>query len=250
MSGQPFLEGTAFLDLVFRTEDACVRETRERLPNLGRKAPECHDRLGDMLSLLYREACCFHGCSGGDHFGERITGRVVSHALGSYRSLCSGYYDESLALSRNLGEVANLFWFFLHRPAELERWRQSDKRTRTRDFSPIRIRLALEGAGIPVPIDETRYAGLCEVAVHTGPTTAPQAHNPVGVSTLGAFFQEAGCLASLNELADATGVCAAALIPLLTLGDRKQRLKETAVALLRAVGGVDLAALRGKFSSV
>ena len=173
LSGQDFPKSSAFLDLAFRTEDACFRATRDRLPGLAKKAPECHDKLGDLLSRLYREACCFHGCSEGDHFGERMTGRVVSHALGSYRLLCSGYYDESLALSRNLGEVANLFWWFCHCPAECERWRQSDKKTRMRDFSPVRVRLALEGAGIPVPIDETRYAGLCEVALHAGPTTTP-----------------------------------------------------------------------------
>jgi hypothetical protein len=248
MIEQPFPEGAAFLDLVSCTEDACVRETGERAPHLGSKAPECQKMLGNLLSLLYREASCFHGCSGGDHFGQRITGRVVSHALGSYRLLCSGYYDESLALSRNLGEVANLFWFFLHRPAELDRWRQSDEKTRKRDFSPVRIRIALENAGVPVPIDEARYAGLCETAVHAGPNTAPQAHNPVGVPTLGAVFQEAGYLASLNELAGATGVCAAGMIRLLNLGDREQRLKESSVALLRAVGGVDLAAVRNSLS--
>lgn len=175
-------------------------------------------QAGDLLSLSYREACCSHGCSGGDHFGERITGCVVSHALGSYRLLCSGYYDEVSCAFQNLGEVVNLFWFFLHRPAELERWRQPDKKTRTRDLSPVRIRLALEGFDIIVLFDESHYAGLCEVAVHAGPSTAPQAHNPVGVPTLGAFFQDAGCLAALNDLAGATGVCAAALIPLLTLG--------------------------------
>ncbi len=247
MSNQTSPDNAEFLDVALREEDACLHETQEWLPKLGKKAHECHDRFGDFLSLLYREAACFNGCPGGDHFGQRIAGRVVSHALGSYRLLCSGYYDESLALTRNLAEIANLFWLFLNRPAELERWRKSDKKTRMRDFSPVRIRIALQDAGIPVPIDKTRYAGLCEVAVHPGPSTTPQAHNPVGVPTLGALFQPAGYLASLNELAGATGVCGAALIPLLSLGDRKQKLKESAVALLSAVGGVDLAALRGRF---
>ena len=250
MSEPTFPEGVAFLDVAFRVEDACVRETRHRLPNLGNKAPECHDNLGTLLSLLYREACCSYGCSGGDHFGERLAGRVVGHALASYRLLCSGYYDESLALSRNLGEIANLFWLFLHQPPELERWRRSDKKVRTRDFSPVRVRLALEAAKLPVPIDETRYSGLCEVAVHPGPSTAPQTHNPVGIPTLGAVLQEAGCLASLNELAGATGVCAAGLIPLLTLGERKRALKEAAVALLDAVGGVDVAYIRSRFGGI
>lgn len=245
-----FPEGSAFLDRVAELEGLCARNTREYLTKPAKKAPACHDRFGVVLSLLYREASCFYGCPKTDHLGQRIAGRLVSHAVGSYRLLCSGYYDESLALTRNLGELANLFWLFAFRPLELERWRQADKKTRTRDFSPVRVRLAIESAGLPVPIDESRYAGLCDVAVHVGPATAPQAHNQSQISSLGTLFKEASFLASLNELAAATGTGGAALIPLLTLGDRKQRLKEANADLLRSVGGVDLAALRRGFDSV
>ncbi len=250
MTRQALPEGTAFLDLAFRTEDGCASATREILPSLGKKAPECHERLGDLLSLLYRGACCFYGCSEGDHFGQHIAGRVVSHSLGSYRLLCSGYYDESLALSRNLGEVANLFWLFVHRPEELERWRQSDKKTRIKDFSAFRIRHVLEKEGIPIPIDETRYAALCEVAVHVSPDTTPQAHNPQEIPTLGLVFQMKGFLASLNELSLATGVCAASLVPLLTLDGREQELKERSVSLVRAVGGIDLSSPHTRIGGV
>lgn len=221
-----------------------MRETLERLPKLGKKAPQCHEKLGNLLSLLYQEACCSHGCPGGDHFGQRIAGRVVSHALASYRLLCSAYYDESLALSRNLGEIANLLWFFRFRPEEIERWRQSDKQARKQAFSPVRVRKALEAAGVPVPIKHSRYEALCDAAVHLGPGTAPQSHNPLGVPTLGAIFQEPGCIASLNELGLATSVCAFGLTPLLTLKDRELPL--LARALLEAVGGVDLEALLTK----
>lgn len=92
-----------------------------------------------------------------------------------------------------------------------------------------------------------RYAGLCESAVHAGPTTAPQAYNAAGIPTLGAVFQEEGRVASLNELAGATAVCAVGLLRCLTLGDRREGLKEAAVKVLHAVGGVDLEAVRGRF---
>lgn len=250
MSAHSLPGGLRFLNLALSSEAVCEQATRSRLATLGKKAPECQENLGTVLSLLYAEACCAHGCVGGDHFGQRLAGRVVSHALGSYRLLCAGYYDESLALSRNLGEVANLLWLFRHRPEEQERWRSADKRTRLREFSPVKVRLSIEAAGLPVPIDETRYAGLCEIAVHVGPETAPQVHNPLGLPTVGSFFQEGGCLVSLNELAGATGACVAGLIPVLTLEERSQRLKESTVSLLRSVGGADLETLKAAFKGV
>jgi hypothetical protein len=240
MIEHPLPVGLRFLSLALSAEAACEQATRTRLATLGEKAPVCHDNLGTILSLLYAEACCTHGCAGGDHFGQRLAGRVFSRALGSYRLPCAGYYDESLALSRNLGEIANLLWLFRFCPEEQERWRSADKRTRLREFSPVKVRLFIEATGQPVPVDKTRYAGLCDIAVHVGPETSPQVYNSIGLPTVGAVFQEGGCLVSLNELAVATGVCVAGLIPLLTLEERRQRLRESSVALLRSVGGVDL----------
>jgi hypothetical protein len=244
---QVFPEGSEFFEFVEETEKACGSTTQRDWPTLGHKAGECRERLGDLLSLLYREACCYYGCIGGDHVAERIAGRVVSHALAAYRLLSAGYYDEALALTRNLGETANLLWLFIHQPALLDIWKQADDRSRRRDFAPVKVRLALEALKVPVPIPNDHYAGLCEVAVHTGPSTSPQVHNPMGVPTLGSIFQEGGAVVSLNELAGAVGVCAAGLLDRLTPGDRRARLKAASVSLLRAVGGVDLASLRDAF---
>ena len=245
-----FPEGIAFFDLVAKTEFLCSQETSNGLEGLGKKAPECHRRLGSLLSALYRESCCDYGCPGGDHFGQRIAGRVVSHSLGSYRLLMSGYYDESFALTRNLGELANLFFLFWLHPDLVREWRAADKTTRGRKFSAVKVRLQLEEGGDPVPIDQARYAGLCEVAVHIGPETNPQAHNPLGVPTLGGCFQSAAFLATLNELAEATSVCAASLVPHLDLGERKMALLRSARDLLQEVGGVSLISLQEKFSNI
>ena len=245
--GKDFPQGTRFLKWMLQFENVCITATHQLSQDLGRKVPLCHENLGNLLSRLYREACCGYGCAGGDHFGERMAGRVVSHALGSYRLLCAGYYDESLALSRNLGEAANLFWWFLFCPPALEEWRKSDRKTRQQTFSPVKVRLALEKEGIQVPIDSERYSSLCEVAVHITPQTVPQGHSLHGRPSLGAWFQPDSFMASLNELAGATGICAGALalMPLLTLDEsRKRSLAEASVALLEAVGGVDLGRLR------
>lgn len=246
-SNKNFPEGIGFLKWMLQLENICAMRTHQMSQDFGKKAPLCHENLGNLLSLLYREACCDYGCAGGDHFGENMTGRVVSHALGSYRLLCAGYYDESLALSRNIGEIANLFWWFLFCPSDLETWRKSDRKARRRKFSPPQVRFALEKKGIPVPIDNKRYSSLCEVAVHITPQTTPQGHNLQGRPSLGAWLQPDSFLASLNELAAATGVCGGALafLPLLTLDEnRKHSLAKASAALLEAVGGVDLGRLQ------
>lgn len=251
MEVESFPEGTAFFDLVAVTEEACAKVTVERIPELGEKAPECQKRLGDALSLLYREACCANGCPGDDddHFGQHIAGRVVSHSLASYQLMCRGYYDESFSLTRNLAEMANLLFLFVSRPESLPDWRNADEKTRRLEYGPLRVRLKLEESGVPVPFDETRYKELCEVGVHLGPQSSPQAHNPWDKPTLGSVLQEAGLVAALNELSGATGVCIAGLIPMLNLGDRGKILRTASVKLLRSVGGVDLRFLRAKLWS-
>lgn len=244
MKSAVFPEGKLFLELAAGVEEACASLTLERAEQLGKKVPLCLQRLGTILSLLYRETCCFYGCPGGDHFGQRIAGRVVNHALASFRMLCSGYYDESFALTRNIGEIANLLFLFGVKPELLEQWKEADEKTRWEEFRPAKVRSKLEKEGVPVPIDQTRYAQLCEAGVHLMPASTPQSHNPLGIPTLGSIFQEGGFIAALNELSGATGVCAAGLLRLLDLGDRKDSLKQASVELLRAVGGVDLSTLQ------
>jgi hypothetical protein len=193
--------------------------------------------------MLYREASCFYGCNAGDHLPQRIVGRITSLALSSYRSLNRGYYDESLSLSRSIGEATNLLFLFACRPQLFERWRTANDPERRRAFSPVEVHKALEGEGLPVPIDRERYGLLSSVAVHLGPEVAPQAHQPQSQPTLGSYYPVESYLAALNELAGATGVASGGLLWLLPQV-RKAQLKTATVALLRSVGGVDLAAVR------
>lgn len=72
---------------------------------------------------------------------------------------------------------------------------------------------------------------------------SPQAHAPETRSTLGAIHRDEGLMAALNELSGAVGVAASSLAMLLPEKCRPT-LKESAVSLLRSVGGVDLAAAR------
>jgi hypothetical protein len=122
--------GTAFFDIASTVEAQCSIETLGEIPTLGMSTPAGYESLGDVLSLLYAEASCFHGCTGGDHFWHRITARIVTHSLASLGLAIVGYYDESLALTRNLGEIANLLFLFAARPELPEVWRLSNDATR------------------------------------------------------------------------------------------------------------------------
>jgi hypothetical protein len=238
-----FPVGDEFLALAATGEQACEKHTLESGKRLGRKAPECRHLLGTVLSMLYREACCFYGCVPDDHLPQRIAGRITSNALSSFRLLVRGYYDESFNLTRSIGEAANLLFLCTFRREEFERWRNANDRDRWNMFKPAMVRASLKKAGLPVPIDDERYRLLCSIAVHLGPEVSPQAHQPERRPTLGSYYRQESYLAALNELAGATGVASSGLLWLLPKA-RKEKLKAASVALLRSVGGLDLAAVR------
>jgi hypothetical protein len=115
-----------------------------KIPKLGISTPASYESLGGALSMLYAEAACLHGCPGGYHFFHRLTARVVTHSLSSLRLAILGYYDEWLALTRSIGEIANLPFLFAAQPDEFESWRGANDARRKRDFGSVKVRLKLE----------------------------------------------------------------------------------------------------------
>ncbi len=194
-------EASDFLQLVWRQEDDCEVETGKALNELGMKAPACLQQIGTVLSLADRMASCWWECRGGDHVIEYICGRVTSNARAALRLLRFGFYDESLLLSRSLGETANLLQLFFQEAGILQDWKASSKKERMGNFSPVKVRLRLEELQTTPVIDQERYSLLCERAAHVQPETRPQAHNILGLPMVGASFQEEGALMCLNEIA-------------------------------------------------
>src|SRR5436309_173666 len=98
-------KGLDFLRRAWSAEDLCARETDRFLssPSAGIKAVQCLERLGSVLSLLYRVATCGWGCRSSDHSIEALTGKAINLTLSAVRLLRSGYYDEALALVRTSG---------------------------------------------------------------------------------------------------------------------------------------------------
>jgi hypothetical protein len=237
-----FPEGTDFLKLAADVAEKCGLHTDNRIPEMGKSCPECLKNLGTMLSLLYRLGSCHDGCRGGDHLIEYILGRTCSSGLSALSLLRQGYYDESLALARNIGESANLLCLFVKVPSQLERWKLAEPKTRLRDFAPVRVRLSLEEAGLKdLPIDEERYRRLSSTATHVSPSIRPQLHNIAGVPTLGAIFQDVGAMVCLNETAWAVGWCAISGAKLLNLPSEKYaHVKSVTIDLLASVGAITI----------
>ncbi len=235
-----FPRGTEFLETVGKIEMLCVSEGLAEMPKLGMSTPATFECLGDVLSMLSEEASCFHGCRGGDHLFERITARVVTHALASVRLALLGYYDESLALSRNLGEVANLLFLFAAEPGLVESWSNADDVRRRKEFSPVKVRLKLEDKGLRPLIDNSRYGLLSEVGVHVTPSVAPQMFNEHGRSTMGAKFQYEGLMCALNELALVVAESAGCLSAFPFVGNRRDSIQLAAQLLLNVMGKLDV----------
>ncbi len=250
---EPFVcpQGLAFLKLVSDQEDACEALSRQRLPDLGTKAPLCLEHLGTVLSLLDRVASCFWGCRGGDHLVEYLAGRVCSPSRAALKLLLFGFYDESLSLTRSVGEVTNLLFLFNQDAAALAGWQGPTKKQRRDNFSPVKVRIRLESLGAPVLIDETRYSELCEVATHVTPQTKPQAHNPLGMPFAGSGFQEAGLIVALNELALATGLALISLPKILSYDDaRRKEIKEAVLALRTSVGRTNVLTVKDQLAEM
>jgi hypothetical protein len=107
--------GSDFLELAEAIAQRSAAETDARRTVSGKTYPLTLDGLGNVLSLLYRSACCHWGCRGGDHQAEWLVGRAVNQAMASYRLLRSAFYDESLMLTRGVGEIANLVGYVENR---------------------------------------------------------------------------------------------------------------------------------------
>lgn len=235
-------EGMQFLKFIWQTEDRLEEETDDRFPNLGEKAPVCMEQIGTALSLLDRMSSCWWVCNEGDHTIEYLYGRTGSYGRAALRLMRFGFYDESLMLSRSIGEIANLLFLFLSEPDSLQQWKMSTRRERRQKFAPIEVRKRLESIWGKPPIDQERYGLLSEQSVHVHPQTRPQAHNVLSMPVSGAIlFQEAGFLLCLNELALSLAFTMISGSRLLDLDDHvNEHIIQSTRNLAEQIGGVTI----------
>ena len=232
-------EGLSFLRLVWEQEDGHEAETDTQIPTLGKKASAHLEHLGTVLSLLDRMASCWWVCRGGGHQIEYLCARAESNAYAAVRLLRFGFYDESLLLSRAIGETANLLQLFHEDANALKLWKESSRRDRMREFKPVNVRLKLEDLQTRAVINMQRYGLLSERAAHVHPETKPQSYNILGIPSTGARFQEGGLLVCLNELAGPLSMVAFFGVLLLDLEEEiKERVISAVRDLAKQIGGV------------
>jgi hypothetical protein len=197
--------------------------------------------LGVTLALLDCAASCWWGCAKGDHRLEYLIGRTANSAYAAISGARRGYYDQALSGARTLGEIANLLSLFVADPTQLETWKTIDERQRRREFSAVKVRLALERLNAPVPVDEKRYAMLSGYSIHADPNSMPQAHNPVGRAITAPAYQEGGLFLALNEIALPVAFAALLVPNLLKYEDKlKTVFQDTAQILIEGIGGVNV----------
>lgn len=233
-------DGMGFLKLLQEMEDRCESRSLEALKDAGDNLPALVSDLGTVLKAADMAASCLHGCSKGHHAVEYLLTSVESYARAAIRLSLLGFYDESLTISRSVGEKANLFMLFVHEPTKLREWVASSEDERRRKFSAVKVRLALEQHSHAIPVDQTRYRALSGRGIHPGGT--PQDHNPERHPGTGGYFQEAGMFITLNEigrqLAYAYGLGVLLLDHLPT--HRRVELQQSAVRLAEKIGRLDL----------
>jgi hypothetical protein len=228
----------AFLELTQKLADSSSTATDKFCVEAGKSLPQTIDATGTVLSILYRLACCYYGCPGGDHQVEWLAGKFVNQAVSVHRLLRAAQYDEALMLIRGMGEIANLLWLFYEDRSELAAWKAADRKARLNSFGPAAVRRRLEAlSNMGPPIDAERYAALCEIATHPTPYLAPGHYSGRGRPVLGAILQEVGVFVCVNELAYAIAMAAIPIAVLLDASDDvKIEVKEQSVRLLECVG--------------
>jgi hypothetical protein len=233
-----FPTGYDFLEALDAAADEGSKGADIFLRESGEKLPASVSGLGTVLSQIYRIACCAWGCKSGDHQIEWLTGRVVNQAMSAFRLIRAGYYDESLVLTRGIGEIANLLWLFDADPNSIADWNGSNRRDRQIHFGPGKVRERLQKLiSMGPPIDKDRYRKLCEIGTHPVPAFAPGHFTGSGRPILGVLLQPVGVYVSITELAFAVAMCAVAIAKLSGVGEeQRDEIKSSAVMLTRSLG--------------
>jgi hypothetical protein len=177
-------------------EARCEQITDEVIPTLGKKAPLTLPSLERVLVYLDSIASCAFGCHGGDHALERLLFRCCNRARASVRLFRMGFYDESLMITRAVGETANLMLLFAADATAIDSWKHHERWTK----SPVEVRKTLELAQRLMAVEQNRYFLLSGIAAHADPEFAPAAHNVLNRPLTPGTFSREGALVCLNEI--------------------------------------------------
>ena len=233
----------SYLKITEEHRSSCREYSRQRLPHLGKHLPICVNELDILLPELANVSCCKWSCPGQSepHVLEHMLGKGVSQTLAGLELSFSGHYDEAFVLARSVGEAANLAWLFWLEPNSFDEWCSCEGWDRWNKFKPSKVRKKITALNKPVPIDETRYSILSQETTHPKPHSPPQNYNKQ-IPTLGGFYQEAGFISSLNELAAPIAVLGGTVVKLIENLPPEQatNISNQSSLVLRNIGAFDL----------
>jgi hypothetical protein len=152
-----------------------------------------------------------------------------------------GYYDQAMSLARGLGEIANLLVLFTVDNAAMDRWKHTTEVGRRREFSAVKVRVALERLDTQIPVEEERYRLLSSYSIHADPDNAPQAHDERARAKSAPVYQEAGFLLALNEISWPIASITLFVPNLIDLAkEHAKTFQEVAGVLMESVGGINV----------
>ena len=133
----------------------------------------------------------------------QVLGMRTFNAFGASAKLgLSGYSQNSALIMRDILETVFLLDLFWDDRASIERWRAADKRERMREFSPLRVREALDARdGFKGKKRAEIYEFLSELAAHpTMKSVFMMRPQQGGDAVIGPFIEPATLEAVLAEL--------------------------------------------------
>ncbi len=208
---------------------------------LGIRSPRIIVNLQRSFLLITEAGSCYWGCRGGDHAVENLLRRYCNYAFGAIRLACFGLYDEALALIRSFAEVGNLLQLFTLDKGQLHSWQQADTRQKLENFSPFRIRLAIEQLGKQPIIGRDAYSRLCEMGIHVSPTLIYLSHEIDEKLYFGGNFSIPGFLLVINQMAHLIAPVLALIEELIDVPNgKKKELCETSRDLIEAASWLNV----------
>jgi len=124
------LNGRKMLRAIGKYEDRCEEATKKYIPRMGKKAPLCYEYLGQLLAYADLIGSCAYGCPGKSedaHAVWNLVARTSSFGRAALRLTKMGFYDETLIIVRNMGEICNLLSLFSLAPETIDEWKKSDR---------------------------------------------------------------------------------------------------------------------------
>jgi hypothetical protein len=144
--------------------------------------------------------------------------RMFNALATSLKLALSGYSQNSALIMRDILETVFLVDFFGHQRAAIPQWRFADRKQRMREFSPIRIREALDARdGNTGKKRAALYELFSELAAHPSMQSAEMLRPiPAGNAVIGPFLEPThldAVLLELGRLAVQVGEVLGAFVP-------------------------------------